>query len=57
MIKEVEILPDPTTEKLAESFMKLGSQSTVANVGSNKEPEVQRNLQQFRKLLSQVPVS
>ncbi len=40
MIKEVEILPDPATDKLTESFMKLGSQSTVANIGSDKEPEV-----------------
>ncbi len=40
MTKEVEILPDPATDKLTESFMKLGSQSTVANIGSDKEPEV-----------------
>ncbi len=40
MIKEVEILPDPATDKLTKSVMKLGSQSTVANIGSDKEPEV-----------------
>ncbi len=40
MIKEVKILPDPATHKLTESFMKLGSLSTVANIGSDKEPEV-----------------
>ncbi len=34
MIKEVEIFPEPATDKLTESFMKIGSQSTVANIGS-----------------------
>ncbi len=40
MIKDVEILPDHTTDKLADSFMKLGSQSAVVNVRSDKEPEL-----------------
>ncbi len=40
MIKEVEILPDPATDKLTESFMKLGNLRTAANIGSDKVPEV-----------------
>ncbi len=38
-IKEVEILPEQVTDKLIESFMRLGSQSTVASFGSNQKPE------------------
>ncbi len=60
MIKEVEILPDPANDKLNESFMKLGSQSTIANIGSNTEPKYlwkRRIQQQFQKILSHLPVN
>ncbi len=41
LIKDVETpSDDPTTDKLADSFMKLGSQCAVVNVSSDKEPEL-----------------
>ncbi len=40
VIKDVETPSDLTTDKLADSFMKLGSQCAIVNVSSNKEPEL-----------------
>ncbi len=40
LIKDVETPSDPTTDKLADSFMKLGSQCAIVNVISDKEPEL-----------------
>ncbi len=40
LIKDVETPTDPITDKLADSFMKLGSQCAIVNVSSDKEPEV-----------------
>ncbi len=40
MIKDVDTPTDPTTDKLADSFMKLGSQCTIVKVSSDKEPEL-----------------
>ncbi len=40
LIKDVETPTDPTTDKLADSFMKLGSQCAIVNVSSNKESEL-----------------
>ncbi len=40
LIKDVETLTDPTTDKLADSFMKVGSQCTIVNVSSDKEAEL-----------------
>ncbi len=40
LINNVETPTDPTTDKLADSFMKLGSQCAIVNVSSDKEPEV-----------------
>ncbi len=40
LIKDVETPMDPTTDKLADSFMKLGSQCAIVNISSDKEPEV-----------------
>ncbi len=45
MINEVEILTHPTTGKLTESFMKLGSLSTIVNVSSDKEPDVRMEME------------
>ncbi len=39
-IKDVEPPTDPTTDKLADSFMKLGSQCAIVNVSSDKKPEL-----------------
>ncbi len=39
-IKDVETPSDPTIDKLADSYVKLGSQCAVVNVSSNKEPEL-----------------
>ncbi len=38
LIKDVETPTDPTTDKLVDSFMKLGSQCAIVNVSSDKEP-------------------
>ncbi len=38
LIKDVETPTDPTTDKLSDSFMKLGSQCAIVNVSSDKEP-------------------
>ncbi len=40
LINDVETPSDLTTDKLADSFMKLGSQCAIVNVSSDKEPEV-----------------
>ncbi len=40
LIKDVETPSDGTTDKLADSFMKLGSQCVIVNVSSDKESEL-----------------
>ncbi len=40
LIKDVDTPTDPTTDKLADSFMKLGSQCVIVNVSSDMEPEL-----------------
>ncbi len=40
LIKDVETPMDPITDKLADLFMKLGSQCAIVNVSCDKEPEV-----------------
>ncbi len=40
LIKDEETPTHPTTDKLADSFMKLGSQCAMVNVSSDKAPEV-----------------
>ncbi len=40
LIKDVETPKDPTTDKLADSFMKLGSECAIVTISSDKEPEL-----------------
>ncbi len=40
LIKDVDTPTDPTTDKFADSFMKLRSQCAIVNVSSDKEPEL-----------------
>ncbi len=43
LIKDVDTPTDHTTDKLADSFMKLGSQCIIVDVSSHKEPELPMN--------------
>ncbi len=56
LIKDVDTPTDPTTDKLADSFMKLGSQCAVVNVSSDKEPELPMDMAK-PATVSKVPVA
>ncbi len=56
LIKDVETPTDPTTDKLADSFMKLGSQCAIVNFSSNKEPELPMDTAKSATV-SKVPVA
>ncbi len=56
LIKDVETLTDPTTDKLADSFMKLESQCAIVNVSSYKETELPMDMAKPATVLK-VPVA